>query len=76
MVHVPQEKLLNEVHLAELIFVLVHLLVQGELGLVPVDPAQNLLDNSVLHHSDGDIPEDAQDRVPLHNMASTIPRAQ
>lgn len=73
MVHVPQEKLLNEVHLAELIFVLVHLLVQGELSLVPVDPAQNLLDNSFLQHSDGDTPEDAQDRVPLHNMAPTIP---
>ena len=76
MVHVPQQKLLNEVHLAEFILVLVHLLVQGELGLVPVDPENQPRHNVLHHHHDDDLPEDAKDRVPLHDMAPTIPRAQ
>ena len=76
MVHVPQQKLLNEVHLAELILVLVHLLLQRELSLVSVDPEHDLLRHNVLHHHDGHPPEDAKDGVPLHNMAPTLPRAQ
>ena len=72
MVHVSQEKLLDEVHLAELILVLVSLLLQRELGLVPVDPEHHPRHN-VLHHHDDDLPEDAEDRVPLHAMAPTVP---
>ena len=74
MVHISQKKLLDEVHLAELILVLVSLLLQRELGLVPVDPEHNHRHN-VLHHQDDDdlLPEDAKDRVPLHDMAPTVP---
>ena len=74
MVHISQKKLLNEVHLAELILVLVRLLLQRELGLVPVDPEHHPRHN-VFHHYD-DLPEDAEDRVPLHDMAPTVPRAK
>ena len=74
MVHISQKKLLNEVHLAELILVLVRLLLQGELCLVPVDP-EHPLHHNVLHDDD-DLPEDTKDRVPLHNMAPIVPRAK
>ena len=74
MVHISQKKLLNEVHLAELILVLVRLLLQRELGLVPVDPKHHPCHNVLhLHHDDDDLPEDAEDRVPLHDMAPTVP---
>ena len=74
MVHISQKKLLNEVHLAELILVLVRLLLQRELGLVSVDP-EHYTRHNVLHHDD-DLPEDAEDRVPLHDVAPTVPRAK
>ena len=76
MVHISQKKLLNEVHLAELILVLVRLLLQRELCLVPVDPEHDLLHNVLNHHHHDDLPEDAEDRIPLHDMAPIVPRAK
>ena len=74
MVHVPAEKLLQEVHLGKLIFVLVNLLVQSELGLISVDP-DHALHNDLLYDED-DIPKNTQDWVPLHDMAATPPRTR